>query len=304
MATSIDIAQIVPVKLDGTNYVHWASIVRTFLKGRNLWRYVTGACPLPILAADNSNLKAVDDWEVNNSKTMTLLVNFVSPSISFQIGKFDCAHDVWVFLEKRYRGTNFAQKYKLAIDLHALRQMPNQSISNFYAQMSLLWDQLAIMDPQFKYEEDTVIFQKYIEEGHLVQFCMALRDEYDSIRSSMLHTSPFPSVESALSELLAEETRRLTRGPFSSSLGGIDTVFVTSSQKSSASSEGKPSTPRDLSKVKCNYCKEFGHMKFTCPKLKKSSHSTSTRRTTAASAVQDDSLLCRLLPLLVLFRPW
>ncbi|KAG9444835.1 hypothetical protein H6P81_016175 [Aristolochia fimbriata] len=119
---------------------------------------------------------------------------------------------------------------------------------------------------------------------------MALRDEYDSIRSSMLHTSPLPSVESAFSELLAKETRRLTRGPFSSSLGGIDTVFATTSHKSSASSEGKPSTTRDMSKVKCNYCKEFGHMKFTCPKLKKSPHSTSSRRTIAASAAQDDSL--------------
>ncbi|KAG9447270.1 hypothetical protein H6P81_013398 [Aristolochia fimbriata] len=243
MATSMDIAQIVPVKLDGTNYVHWATIVRTFLKGRNLWRYVTGACPLPVLAADNSNLKAVDEWEVNNSKAMTLLVSSVSPSISFQIGKFDCARDAWVFLEKHYRGSNFDHKYKLIMDLHAIRQMPNQSISDFYAQMSLLWDQLAAMDPQFKYEEDTVIFQKYIEEAHLVQFFMALHDEYDSIRSSMLHTSPLPSVESALSELLAKVSRRLTRGPF-----------------------------------------------IHFPKLKKSSHSTSTRRTTAASAVQDDSL--------------
>ncbi|KAG9442724.1 hypothetical protein H6P81_018578 [Aristolochia fimbriata] len=124
----------------------------------------------------------------------------------------------------------------------------------------------------------------------MVQFLMALRDEYDSIRSSMLHMSPLPSIESAFSELLAEETRRLTWGPFSSSLGGIDTVFATTSQKSSASSEGKPSTTRDMSKVKCNYCKEFGHMKFTCPKLKKSPHSSSTRHTTAASAAQDDSL--------------
>ncbi|KAG9439538.1 hypothetical protein H6P81_019703 [Aristolochia fimbriata] len=290
MATSMDIAQIVSVKLDGTNYVHCASIMHTFLKGQNLWKYVIGACPLPVLVADNSNLKAVDEWEINNSKALTLLVSSVSSSISFHIGKSDCAHDGWLFLEKRYMGTNFAQKYKLAIDLHSLRKMPNQSISDFYAQISLLWDQLAAMDHKFEYEVDTVIFQKYNKEVHLVQFFMPLRDEYDSIRSSMLHMTPLSSVESALSELLAEDTRRLTRGPFSPSLGGIDTVFATSSKKSSTSLEEKPSTTRDMSKVKCNYCKEFGHMKFTCPKLKKSPHSTSTRHTNAASASQDDSL--------------
>ncbi|KAG9454499.1 hypothetical protein H6P81_007403 [Aristolochia fimbriata] len=230
MATSMDIAQIVPVKPDGTNYIHWASIVRTFLKGRNLWRYVTGACPLPVLAADNSNLKAVDEWEINNSKALTLLVSSMSPSISFLIGKFDCAHDAWVFLEKRYMGTNFAQKYKLAMDLHSLQQMSNQSISDFYAQMSLLWDQLAAMDPQFKYEEDTVIFQKYIEEAHLVQFLMALRDEYDSIRSSVLHMSPLPSVESAFSGVVSQETSSPYWGPFGSSLGEVATLYLHSSR--------------------------------------------------------------------------
>ncbi|KAG9459240.1 hypothetical protein H6P81_003748 [Aristolochia fimbriata] len=144
-ATSMDFAQIVPVKFDDTNYFHWVSIMRTFLKGQNLWKYATGACPLPI-------------------------------------GKFDSAKDVWLFLEKQYMGTNFAQKYKLEMDLRSLRQMPNQSISDFYAQMSLLWDQLAAMDPKFEYEVDTIIFQKYIEKAHLVQFFMALRYEYDSIR--------------------------------------------------------------------------------------------------------------------------
>ncbi|KAG9456868.1 hypothetical protein H6P81_001376 [Aristolochia fimbriata] len=42
MATYMDIAQIVPVKLDDTNYVHWVSIMYTFLKGQNLRKYVTG----------------------------------------------------------------------------------------------------------------------------------------------------------------------------------------------------------------------------------------------------------------------
>ncbi|KAG9449358.1 hypothetical protein H6P81_009323 [Aristolochia fimbriata] len=150
--------------------------------------------------------------------------------------------------------------------------------------MSLLWDQLAIMDPKFEHEVDIIIFRKYIEEAHLVQFFMALRDEYESIRLSMLHKTPLPSVESALSKLLIEETRRLTQGPLSPSLGGVDIVFATPSQKFSVLSKGKPGANRDMSKVKCNYCKEFQHMKFTSPKLKKSQHSTSTRRMTAASA--------------------
>ncbi|KAG9444876.1 hypothetical protein H6P81_016216 [Aristolochia fimbriata] len=42
MANTVESIQIVPVKLDNSNYVHWASLMRNFLKGRNLWTYVTG----------------------------------------------------------------------------------------------------------------------------------------------------------------------------------------------------------------------------------------------------------------------
>ncbi|KAG9458911.1 hypothetical protein H6P81_003419 [Aristolochia fimbriata] len=41
---------------------------------------------------------------------------------------------------------------------------------------------------------------------------------------------------------------------------------------------------RDMSPVQCNYCKEFGHMKFTCPKLKKSPPLTAGHPHTAASS--------------------
>ncbi|KAG9447199.1 hypothetical protein H6P81_013327 [Aristolochia fimbriata] len=231
MATSVESVQVVPIKLDNSNYVHWASFMRNFFKGRNLWKYVTGDCKKPIVTSDTSSTKALEDWEINNSRAIALLASAVSPSISLQVGKFEFAADAWCFLEKRFVGTNFAQKYKLEMDIRSLRQGPSQYISDFFAQMSLLWDQLAVMDPKF---------------------------------------APLPSVETALSELLSEETRHQTGGPLGSSIPVTETVFAAAPRRSSSSSTPKSGQSRDMSRVQCNYCKEFGHMKFTCPKLKKS----------------------------------
>ena len=45
------------------------------------------------------------------------------------------------------------------------------------------------------------------EQQRLVQFLMALRSDYEGLRGSILHLSPLPSVDSVVSELLAEEIR-------------------------------------------------------------------------------------------------
>ncbi|KAG9453416.1 hypothetical protein H6P81_006320 [Aristolochia fimbriata] len=223
MASTVESVQIVPVKLDNSNYVLWASLMRNFLKGRNLWKYVTGNCKMPIATSDVSSTKAIQEWEINNSWVITLLASAVSPSISLQVGKFELAVDAWSFLEKRFVGTNIAQKYKLEIDIRSLCQGPLQSISDFYAQMSLLWDKLPC----------------YIDEVKLVQFLMALREDYESVWSSMLHRIPLLDVECALPELLLEVTRRFTEGPLGSSISDTETVFAAAPRRSFSSSVPK-----------------------------------------------------------------
>ncbi|KAG9442993.1 hypothetical protein H6P81_018847 [Aristolochia fimbriata] len=229
MATFVESVQVVPVKLDNSNYVHWASFMRNFLKGRNLWKYVTGDCKKPIVTSDVSSTKAFDDWEINNSRVITLLASAVSPFISLQ-------------------------------------------------------DRLAVMDPKFACDNDTLLFQSYIDEFKLVQFLMALRDDFEAVRSSMFYRSPLPFVETALSELLSEGTRGQTGGPLGSSISVTETVLAAAPLRSSSSSAPKSGQSRDMSRVQCKYYKEFGHMKFTSPKLKKSPPTTAAHPRTAASA--------------------
>ena len=71
--------------------------------------------------------------------------------------------------------------------------------------MTDLWDQLALTESL-----ELRSFAPYIarrEEQRLVQFLMVLRDDFEGLRSTILHRSPLSSVDSLVSELFAEEIR-------------------------------------------------------------------------------------------------
>ena len=61
------------------------------------------------------------------------------------------------------------------------------------------------MEPTFKTTDDAHTFEVYRQQTHLVQFLMALRPDFEHVRGQLLHPSPLPFVDTALSELLAEE---------------------------------------------------------------------------------------------------
>ncbi|XP_077250162.1 uncharacterized protein LOC143889730 [Tasmannia lanceolata] len=88
---------------------------------------------------------------------------------------------------------------------------------------------------------------------------MALQDDFETIRATILHRSPLSTVESALSELLAEETHKgLLPNPAS--------VFAIVSHPKGNYSKGKSTQGyQDMSKIQCIYCKEYGHMVKNCP---------------------------------------
>ncbi|OMO58863.1 Zinc finger, CCHC-type [Corchorus capsularis] len=275
-------SQPITIKLDGTNYNHWSYLMRNFLKGKGLWKYVTGdkKCPRPQDGLENF-VSEYEEWEINNSKILTWIANCVIPSISMLLGRFNTAKEVWDFLEKRYVQTDLARRYKLEMDLAALKQKRGQSISDFHSEMQVIWDQLAAMEP--KWTVDAELYYQFREASRLVQFLMALQDEFESVRASILHRVPRPSVDAVISELMAEETRR---GVLNQHKVGDDAVLVAAARPKSlgVNSFGTSQSRRDFSKIECYYCHELGHTKYNCPKLKKKTDSSKMGRVAAVTS--------------------
>ncbi|GFS42821.1 phosphoenolpyruvate carboxykinase 1 [Actinidia rufa] len=90
-------------------------------------------------------------------------------------------------------------------------------------------------------------YLQYREKQRLVQFLMALRDQFESLRGAILHRSPLPSMDGVVHELIAKETRLK--------------VNHISPPTQSVTSKPKPQIPLD----ECSYCQQKGHWKYSCP---------------------------------------
>jgi hypothetical protein len=92
----------------------------------------------------------------------------------------------------------------------------------------------------------------------LVQFLTALRSDFEGLRGSILHRSPLPSVDSVVSELLAEEIRLQSyseKGILSASNPSILAV----PSKSFSNHQNKFYTRVGFDE--CSFCKQKGHWK-------------------------------------------
>ncbi|XP_062099980.1 uncharacterized protein LOC133805845 [Humulus lupulus] len=204
----VDSLQSINVQLNGQNYSYWHYVMKIFLKGKRMWGYVSGTSTKPKDDKDESFAEQFDLWDAKNSKIITWVNNSVQQSIDIQLEKYETAKEVWEHLERLYTQSNFAKQYQLEIDIQALQQN-SMNVQEFYSTMFNLWDQLTLNE-----SAELQAFSPYIAQRdaqRLVQFLMALRDEFEGLRGTILHHSPLPLVDSVVNELLAEEMRLKSR---------------------------------------------------------------------------------------------
>ena len=84
-----DVSQHIHIILDGHNYVLWARVMCSFLKGRRLWRYITETIIQPIQKKDKDAENFVDrlkEWDSKNHQISIWFRNTSQPSIHLQFG--------------------------------------------------------------------------------------------------------------------------------------------------------------------------------------------------------------------------
>ena len=97
----LDSAHPIAITMDGPNYIVWAQSMSSFLKGRKLWRYVTGNITEPVQATGEDATKfaeRLEDWDSKNHQIITWIYNTCVRSISLQFGRFSTAKSLWDFL--------------------------------------------------------------------------------------------------------------------------------------------------------------------------------------------------------------
>uniref|UniRef100_A0A2N9F0V1 Integrase catalytic domain-containing protein n=1 Tax=Fagus sylvatica TaxID=28930 RepID=A0A2N9F0V1_FAGSY len=246
-----------------TSYHAWSQNMTVFLKGRRLWRYVTGDIPKPMpgLVTDSNSSDGdsvteaviqVDDfearleeWESIQCRILSWFINTSVLAISSLLPRLETGQAAWSFLATRYNCTyDFALEFHIEVKLYQMRQESGQSISDYYSQTASMWEQLAVADPPLRYAEDIDLFAKYKDCRRFTQFMMGLREDFEPTRAALLSRSPLPSLDAAVKELISEENRRPHHH-----LSSSDVVLATS----------RPPSSSDRPRRICTYCQKPGH---------------------------------------------
>lgn len=90
----------------------------SFLKGKKLWRVITGDIVKPVKVETETQVKLderLDDWDSKNHQIITWIRNTSVTSISLQFGRFQNgdqpAKATWDFLKDWYSTTGLAHQY-------------------------------------------------------------------------------------------------------------------------------------------------------------------------------------------------
>ena len=197
------------------NYLSWSQTIHSFLKGRMLQQYCTGAITIPVKGASEEDVVFLSrmiewDWDSHNHMILTWIRNTSSSSISNLLVNFDDAKSAWNMLAKRDSTTHGSMKYQLVVELNLLRQEPGQSINDYYDQLRFIWDQIDLSDPTWACSKDAQQFATFRDEFRLYEFLMSLHKDYQPIRGQLLNRNPPSSLDTAVNKLVGEEARLAT----------------------------------------------------------------------------------------------
>ena len=210
---SDEISRLIHVIFNGDNFAQSSQAMRSYLKGRQLWFYVSGDRPIPEQVdkeTDSAYAIRIGDWESSNHHIITWFRNTSIPSIVDEFGNIDIAKEVWDLLVTRYVGPSGARNFKLTCELYQIRQKPSERINVYHSRLKSIWDQLIAFEPVLSNSTDTKLVYVHCEQGRLFQFLMGLRDEFESAISHILHQDPLLTVSQAIHKLVDNETRLQT----------------------------------------------------------------------------------------------
>jgi hypothetical protein len=208
---------------------------------------------------------------------LSWFINTSIPSNNSFLPRLGNATIAWDFLAKRYNCTYDASlEFQLKAKLYQMRQKPSQSISDFYSQTNHLWEQLSAANPKLECPKDIQTFATWLDRRKFMHIMMALRDDFESTRASLLHCQPLPTLDATVSELISEETRRSTMKMLSS-----DMVLATASHGTSQSSTRHSSSHSTSKTDFCKLCKHNGHTISECRRLQRYKQKQASQQTAA-----------------------
>ena len=202
-----EITRPINVIFNRDNFAQWSQAIRSYLKDRKLWLYVSGDRLISEQVdkkTDSAYAIQIEDWESGNHH---IIIWFRNTSIVDEFDNIDIAKEVWDLLVTRYAGPSGARNFKLTRELYQILPEPGERITVYHSRLKSIWDQLIASEPVLSNSTYTKMLYVHREQGRLFHFLMGLRDEFELAISHILHLDPLPIVSQAIHKLVDNYTR-------------------------------------------------------------------------------------------------
>ena len=238
------------VKFTGKNYSLWEFQFRLFVTGKELWGHIDGTVPAP------RDPRQLAQWSVKDARVMSWITGSCDQQIVLHLRSHKTANSMWEYLKKVYHQTNSARRFQLECEIANYTQ-GSLSIQQYYSGFQNLWADFSDIVCASVSKESLLAVLEVHATSQRDQFLMKLRSKFENVRSNLMSRNPTPSLDTCFAELLREEQRLFSQAT-------LEQDTLTASQVAFAA-QGRGSS-RDMSKVQCFSCKNYGHIAANCTK--------------------------------------
>ncbi|KAJ1413020.1 hypothetical protein SESBI_19949 [Sesbania bispinosa] len=173
-------------RLNGRNYLKWAQLVRTVLKGKGKLSHLTESGP-------KQEDPKFTTWDEEDSMIMAWLWNSMIPEISDTCMFLNSEKEIWDAVEQTYsKAKDAAQVYE-----------------EYANQLKSLWmelDHYRVI--KAKCTKDSALLKEYIEQDRVYDFLVDLNPEFDQVRIQILGKQKVPCFNEVVAIVRSEESRR------------------------------------------------------------------------------------------------
>lgn len=150
--------------MDGKNYLQWAQIVRTFLKGKGKLSHLEGTGP-------RQGDPKFQTWDEEDSSIMSWLWSSMQPEISKNYMFLPTAMEIWEAVRQSYsKVQDAAVIYELKTKASTTKQ-GNRSVTEYYNLMRGLWLEIDHnLNIQMRCPEDANTLQNHMERDRIFEF--------------------------------------------------------------------------------------------------------------------------------------
>nr|GMD63195.1 Retrovirus-related Pol polyprotein from transposon RE2 [Ipomoea batatas] len=250
---------ITPTHFTGNNYDDWVADIQTALEARRKFVFLNGTITGPTLPCSQS------DWTTINAMLISWLMNTIDPEVERSLAKYRDAKKLWDTLKNRFAVTIGPRIQQLKSSIAKCEQSKNMSVSTYFGQLSMLWEELHTHEPIITCSccvscNASNEHEARRENNKLHQFLMGLCIEYYAqVRTNILSKDPLPSLDRAYQMVLQEETIHSAKVSEDKSPEVMSFAVKTGSGRG----HGRFDKP-DKSHLSCTHCKKSGHDVSQC----------------------------------------